>query len=167
MQKKFVNSLLEGITKLSINNIQGLNILFITHSPFILSDIPKQNVLFLDKGVPQDFERMNTFGANITDLLADSFFLKDGLMGDFAKEKIEEIIYWLNVERKNKQSKSEKSYNLDLKDYEYHKKIVQLIDEPILKMKLAEMLDELQDSRNLQKEVAQKEIDFLKNKFGL
>lgn len=29
------------------------------------------------------------------------------------------------------------------------------------------MLDELQDSRNLQKEVAQKEIDFLKNKFGL
>jgi len=167
MQKKFVNSLLEGISKLSINNIQGLNILFITHSPFILSDIPKQNVLFLDNGKPQDFNRKNTFGANIIDLLADSFFLKDGLMGDFAKEKIEATINWLNEERKNKQNKSEKSYNLNLKDYEYHKKIVQLIDEPILRMKLAEMLDELQDSRNLQKEVAQKEIDFLKNKFGL
>lgn len=167
MQKKFVNSLLEGISKLSINNIQGLNILFITHSPFILSDIPKQNVLFLDNGKPQDFNRKNTFGANIIDLLADSFFLKDGLMGDFAKEKIEATIDWLNEERKNKQKKSEKSYNLNLKDYEYHKKIVQLIDEPILRMKLAEMLDELQDSRNLQKEVAQKEIDFLKNKFGL
>jgi predicted ATPase len=167
MQKKFVNSLLEGISKLSINNIQGLNILFITHSPFILSDIPKENVLFLDNGKPQDFNRKNTFGANIIDLLADSFFLKDGLMGDFAKEKIEATINWLNEERKNKQNKSEKSYDLNLKDYEYHKKIVQLIDEPILRMKLAEMLDELQDSRNLQKEVAQKEIDFLKNKFGL
>ncbi|HAY3553685.1 MULTISPECIES: hypothetical protein [Elizabethkingia] len=165
-QRTFLNDLLKAINSV-YQRYDNLNILFITHSPFILSDIPKQNVLFLDNGKPQDFNRKNTFGANIIDLLADSFFLKDGLMGDFAKEKIEATINWLNEERKNKQNKSEKSYNLNLKDYEYHKKIVQLIDEPILRMKLAEMLDELQDSRNLQKEVAQKEIDFLKNKFGL
>ena len=167
MQKQFVSSLLAGISKLSINNIRGLNILFITHSPFILSDIPKENVLFLDDGKPQNFKRMNTFGANITDLLADSFFINDGLMGDFAKGKIDETIKWLNRERTKKQDKSEKSYNLNLKNYEYHKKIVQLVDEPILKMKLAEMLDELQGSSKLQQEIAQKEIDFLKNKFNL
>ncbi|QBO59497.1 hypothetical protein [Chryseobacterium salivictor] len=167
MQKQFVSSILAGISKLSINNIRGLNILFITHSPFILSDIPKENVLFLDDGKPQNFKRMNTFGANITDLLADSFFINDGLMGDFAKGKIDETIKWLNRERTKKQDKSEKSYNLNLKNYEYHKKIVQLVDEPILKMKLAEMLDELQGSSKLQQEIAQKEIDFLKNKFNL
>ena len=33
-----------------------------------------------------------SFGANIHDLLADSFFIGDGLIGDFAKEKINETI---------------------------------------------------------------------------
>ena len=65
----------------AIKNLDtNINILFITHSPFILSDIPKQNVLFLENGKPSEKKNMNTFGANITDLLADSFFIEDGLM---------------------------------------------------------------------------------------
>lgn len=64
-QRRFVFELLERLDSLKkgthIPKIKGINILFCTHSPFILSDIPKQNVLFL--GDKKDFK---TFGANIT-----------------------------------------------------------------------------------------------------
>ena len=106
MQKQFINNLLLGISKLTMNNIKCLNILFITHSPFILSDIPKENVLFLSEGKPQDFRRMNTFGANITDLLSDSFFINNGLIGDFAKGKINKTLNWLRIQA-NKKIKKE------------------------------------------------------------
>ncbi|KPH14463.1 hypothetical protein [Chryseobacterium sp. ERMR1:04] len=100
-QKSFIKRILNGIKTLNFSGV-NINILFITHSPFILSDIPKQNVLFLEANLPnnksitKNFNEMNTFGANITDLLADSFFIEDGLIGNFAKDRIEEIISWLN-----------------------------------------------------------------------
>lgn len=77
----------------------NFNILLSTHSPFILSDIPSQNVLKLKEGKPvksvKGYE-VNSFGANIHDLLADEFFLENGFMGEFAKEKIKECIALLN-----------------------------------------------------------------------
>ena len=139
MQKQFLNSLLNSIEKIEINEIKSINIQFITHSPFILSDIPKQNILYLKTekrtrngedvqiAIPQSIEDKKSFGANITDLLADSFFIEDGLMGDFAKEKITDVINWLN----NKQS--------TIKTKEEAKQIIEIIDEPILKYKLREM----------------------------
>jgi predicted ATP-binding protein involved in virulence len=72
-QKRIVTELLAGISHLSIPNIKSLNILFSTHSPFILSDIPKRHVLAIDDGHPLPAEN-ETFGANIHDLLADSFY---------------------------------------------------------------------------------------------
>lgn len=44
---------------------------------------------------------------NISDLLADSFFIEDGLMGDFVKNKIEEIICGLNENKENKRRNEE------------------------------------------------------------
>ena len=173
MQRRYVKELLDGISKLKVLNIKSINILFVTHSPFILSDIPKQNVLFLEvdnvtkKSKSQDFRRMNTFGANITDLLADSFFITDGLMGNFAKTKIEETIKWINMEKYRKDSRLQDPYDINLTEYNSHKKIIELIDEPILKMKLAEMLAELREDNGFQKELAIKEIEFLKRKYEL
>ncbi|MFC0427209.1 hypothetical protein [Chryseobacterium scophthalmum] len=179
MQRQYINNLLNGINKLHIPNIEAINILFVTHSPFILSDIPKQNILFLKTevkerngkktqlSVPQPFENKNSFGANITDLLADSFFINDGLMGDYAKSKIEATIKWINLERLKKDNKSQNPYNLNNRDFSYHKQIIEIIDEPVLRMKLAEMIDELKDNKDFQKELAQKEIDYLKIKFNL
>ena len=74
--------------------------LFITsHSPFILSDIPKENVIFLEKDEKtgncinaSEKVNLNPFGANIHTLLSHGFFMKDGLMGEFAKDKIQSII---------------------------------------------------------------------------
>jgi hypothetical protein len=172
MQRKYIKELLNGIGRLSLDNIKAINLLFITHSPFILSDIPKQNVLFLEmdndkKASPKNYKTMNTFGANITDLLADSFFISNGLMGDFAKWKIEETIKWINLEKYKKDSKSQDPYELNVEEYNFHKKIIELIDEPVLGIKLAEMLDELKGDNFFQKELALKEIQYLKTKYEL
>ncbi|MDZ7817459.1 MAG: hypothetical protein U5K55_02095 [Aliarcobacter sp.] len=40
------------------------------------------------KNVSKDI-KLKTFGANIHTLLSDGFFMSDGLMGEFAKSKIE------------------------------------------------------------------------------
>src|SRR5437868_568095 len=82
---------------MNFKNINNLNILFSTHSPFILSDIPSQSILKLKKGktIPYD-KQTQTFGANIHELLANEFFLSNGFMGQHAKKKIEEAILFLN-----------------------------------------------------------------------
>ncbi|MEO7214527.1 MAG: hypothetical protein ABIX36_17105 [Mucilaginibacter sp.] len=93
-QKQIVSEILSGIGRLKIPNIKSINILFSTHSPFILSDIPKNHVLKIDEGNPAPV-RSETFGANIHDLLADSFFLKGGFMGIYAQQQIQEAISYM------------------------------------------------------------------------
>ncbi len=90
-QRKYVNNIIYYIENMQLN-IESINILMATHSPFILSDIPKNNVLFLDNGKPV-IERMqeNTFGANIHTLLQNGFFLNGVPIGDFAKQKINQM----------------------------------------------------------------------------
>ncbi|WP_323587606.1 AAA family ATPase [Aliarcobacter butzleri] len=83
-------------------NIQ-IHFVLNSHSPFILSDLQKENVIFLEKGkqVYPFEDGKQTFGANIHTLLSHGFFMKDGLMGEFAKEKIQSIIkYHENIEKK-------------------------------------------------------------------
>jgi hypothetical protein len=121
--------LLDNIKVLNGAYVNKLNIIFLTHSPFILSDIPKQNVLFLDGGKTRDFKQQNTFAANISTLLSDSFFIDNGLIGDFAIKKINEVIDFLNGQ--NNEMKVEECKN-----------IIQLIDEPILQKKLIELFSE-------------------------
>lgn len=62
----------------------SFNVVLSTHSPFILSDIPSQNILKLKDGIPiKDKDRINSFGANIHDLIADEFFLDKGSKGAY------------------------------------------------------------------------------------
>lgn len=148
-QKHFVKRLVDEINKLNLRNIKGINILIISHSPFILSDIPKQNVLFLEKGKPVDLEsykNTNTFAANITSLLSDSFFIGDGLIGEYAKSKITETIEWLNSIKQQCQRKEQSLSNtftqLSTKQ-DYYKGLIGIIDEPVIKGKLIEMYSEV------------------------
>lgn len=75
---------------------KGFNVHFIftTHSPMILSDIPKGNVVFLDKmhSVIDGNRGTNTFGANIFDLLRQSFSMGSGALGKFAYDKIQHLL---------------------------------------------------------------------------
>ena len=84
-QRQHLSFLLHNLNKANISNIFGINIIFITHSPFILTDIINQNVLFLD-----NHATIKTFGANMFDLFQDGFFVENSI-GGFSEEYIKAV----------------------------------------------------------------------------
>lgn len=92
-QRAFLKELLSGLSRTPLTKITSINILFSTHSPFILSDISEKNVLGLESGECVAFlSNKKTFGANIHDLLRNEFFLSNGFMGHYARLKINGVI---------------------------------------------------------------------------
>lgn len=98
MQRQLIENLIGALERLEAPKtigISAINICVLTHSPFILSDIPIQNTLKL--GGVQSFEENQTFAANIHELLRNDFFLKESFMGAFAQRRINEVIDSLQV----------------------------------------------------------------------
>jgi len=98
-QRLFVSRLLYMIKSLNLNLHCAYNIILSTHSPFILSDMPRENILYLDGGEAQNREDfIRPLAANISDILYQSFFLKNGFIGEWARTRINEILqkkdYW-------------------------------------------------------------------------
>ena len=161
-KKGFITTILKSIPYFfeGLNSKPNLQIILTTHDPLTLSDIPKHNVIFLEKpeeGKCQISSRFQkTFGANITDLLADSFFIQDGLIGNFAKSKIEDVIDWIN------DIKSKRKVLLD-DELEYCKNVIELIDERVIKLKLSEMITELLPDNTFYNNMIDKEIEKLQN----
>ena len=92
-QRLFVSRLLYMIKSLDLNLHCAFNIIISTHSPFILSDMPRENILYLDKGEAQNREDfIRPLAANISDILYQSFFLKNGFIGEWARTRINEIL---------------------------------------------------------------------------
>jgi len=168
MQRTFISDLLKGIQqKCAFDNITGLNILLVTHSPFILSDILKSNILYLDNKNINTNELHDTFGANIHTLLDNSFFMQNGLMGKYSKDQIEYILKKLN-NHKNEISKQKNKQNNDnlidkLEQYRI-KQIVANIGEPFLKKKIFDMYFSLFDENKNQISMLERERNFLNEK---
>ena len=71
-----------------------VQLIIATHSPIILSDIPRGHVLYLENDeqvIHMKQQKIRTFGNNIHTLFRDAFFLSKGTMGSFAERKINEI----------------------------------------------------------------------------
>lgn len=73
------------------------HLVFASHSPFLLSDIPKGNVCFLQRDgegvrVSELHGLENTFGANIFDLYRHPFFMENGMVGAFASTKLDNVV---------------------------------------------------------------------------
>lgn len=127
-QRTFIYNLLNAIERLHLNTYCSFNIIITTHSPFLLSDIPQSNVLYLENGEVVDKSKMqNPFAANVNDILYQSFFLSNGFMGEFAKQKIIKMVNELNNNKVDKQKARE---------------LVDLVGEPILKERLKELIEE-------------------------
>jgi len=191
MQRNFINHILNSISGIELNNVKTINFCFVSHSPFILSDIPHHNIMFLeneeDEAI-QLFVEKSTFGANIHDLLKDGFFMNKGSIGEFAKNKISETIDWLNnlKDKKNRIEELDEIKKLNARQIaeknqitesikilssvnKNHLDLIKIIDEPIIKNKLLEMYSEVfsNDERinylEREKNRIIKEIEKLKN----
>ena len=91
-QRQFIDKLL-GILKRSHfeEDIDSINITIVTHSPFMLSDIPDSNILALNNGKRDTTFESKTLGANIYDLLSNQFFMESAI-GAHVEKIINEII---------------------------------------------------------------------------
>lgn len=94
-QKKLVADMCRFIPLILPDENLKIEIIFTTHSPILLGDIPGGNVIYLTQEdgkiqARRNFAK-NTFGQNIYVLFQDSFFLDDPL-GQFASDKLQEIM---------------------------------------------------------------------------
>lgn len=99
LQQQFVRYLIDGLDQVDLEGIIGINIIIVTHSPYVLSDIPRTNVLALRKNEVEPESNLKTFGANIHDLLKNSFFLTEGSIGKFAQWEVSHILACIDVHR--------------------------------------------------------------------
>ena len=152
LQKKLVKDMINAVEKYYYKNItNSIQLILTSHSPFILSDLPKGNVIFLKKDKEGNCKnvteetKIETFGANIHTLLSHGFFMEGGLMGEFAKEKINDVIAFLNGNPSL------------IKNNDEAQKYINIIGEPVLQSTLQNMLDsketKLDQLKRQQKEI--------------
>ncbi len=129
-QKNYIEYLVDFFTSNFKN--KNIHIILSSHSPFLLSDLPKENIIFLKDGKNvSKTTKINPFGANIHTLLSHGFFMEDGLMGEFAKGKINDVYNFIvNNDTSQITSKNE-ALN-----------IINLIGEPVIKRQLLELYNE-------------------------
>lgn len=154
MQRQILDNLLvslELVKEKEKMGIESINLCFLTHSPFILSDIPSQNILRLKDGKPDSKDTINSFAANIYDLLKDEFFLHKGTIGALVSRKISSIL-------------SKNAIGQD--DWE----IINLIGDPffkgVIKKKLEEKLSDISLNEEIKRlqEIQKKRITDATNK---
>lgn len=176
-QKNLIKYILDGIKQMSFVHIEGIQLMMVTHSPFVLSDIPTSNILALENGMQSD-TKLQTFGANIYDMLNTSFFLHNSTIGDFAQWLIGRIIlilkiyenpqYGINMlddeNEKNGVDKefmdkylvaqeNSKSWNMEIIKHDYPQDyigyLIDMIDEPLAKMALLQKYYEIFGEKEL------------------
>lgn len=161
-QQKYINSLLPFLKDIYPDTY--LQIIIATHSPIMLSDIPKQNVLYLHSekvddekwkySVDDSSDHAETFGANIFRLFNDAFFLEKGAIGAFAEEKIKELLKMIDNNANQKKNEIQKR--------------IRLIGDPFLKSKIeAYFLSKIKDPDiQEQQRLIENEIAFLNQKLA-
>lgn len=90
IQKQYIQKLIDTFLLFSFD--KKLHFIISTHSPFILSDLPKESIVLLKREdgwtrvIPT---RDSTFGANFIDLINNGFFFADeGVLWAFSEEVI-------------------------------------------------------------------------------
>lgn len=132
-QRKMISYIIDLFDKTikSFNLSTKFNLIFTTHSPFILSDMPKTNVVYMRNGENMtQMVNLQSFGANIHDLFNCGLFFdcdNCSTMGEFAKNIIQ-----LNI--------LENLKNLNYTNQKEVEDTIKLIGDPLLKKVLLEKL---------------------------
>ena len=137
------NLISDLIAFLALYKNKTFQIILASHSPFITSDIPKENIICLKRqGQTIKAERceIETFGQNIHTILRNEFFM-DSTMGNFARNTILQISKQL--ESSTKLSK-EDLFKIEIK--------IGMIGEPIIKTHLVTLLDNYRNTMSSKEE---------------
>ncbi|MGG5309955.1 hypothetical protein IGJ16_001630 [Enterococcus pernyi] len=148
LQIKFINILKQFFKRMFPNKI--IQILLASHSPFIITDIPNCDVYLLNSDSNDVLSRLTqkTFGANIQDILYNPFQLKRGMVGEYAKSKINLLHEEIN--KKQSEYPHEDIYGA-----------INIIGEPLIRNRL---LKEMYDKRKENYFDTNKEIEYLKQR---
>lgn len=95
-QRQYVKIITEFMQYMRVKSGVDFQIVITSHSPIILSDLPVFCINFLYReGDTTSLvtDEKQTFGENVFRLYRRAFFMKNGLVGEFAQEKIEQ---WSN-----------------------------------------------------------------------
>lgn len=150
LQRRFIKLLVDALNSMKWQYLTSVNVTLITHSPFVLSDIPGTNLLCLAKnGVNKPFGK--TFAANIHDLFNNMFILPDTI-GELAKKRILELVKlydlqikeWQDADENGRERLRNESIRERLEQnkprYEY---LISIVGDEYLQNELEDMLDEL------------------------
>lgn len=116
-----------------------IQIIIATHSPFILTDIQKEKVIFIEREgryTKTVKKPILTFGGHIQKLLIDDFFM-DSTIGEYATQKIKEVIAWTDDTKLGIQEYKD--------NHAYYEAIIQSVGDPIIKLKLEKKFQEHKD----------------------
>lgn len=145
-QRQFIDKLL-GILKRSHfeKDIDSINITIVTHSPFMLSDIPNSNILALKDGKHDTSFEGKTLGANIYDLLSNQFFMESAI-GAHVEKIINEIIDDYNkFKSRNCETEEELIKKYDNKDGKnFYAKFSQEVGDEYLRDVIQDMVFQMQ-----------------------
>ncbi len=119
----YLNYLLKIVDKDYIN----IQLIFTTNSPIPLSDILPNDIIYLDGHKPISNSSHKSFGSDLYTLYCDTFFINDGLIGNFAKYKINEMI-------------EELQSDLDENKISYFKKLINNIGDQLIQNHLKKRL---------------------------
>ena len=154
-QRQIVYRLLEDIDNQFRN--KKVQIIYSTHSPLVLSDMLLNNIVFLQQGkciTPAGMEE--TFSNELYSILNNSFFLKNGVIGEFARKKIQKII--------DKLVEFDKRGPLEYRELKAIEDEIKVVGDPIVKMKLYEMFDEHKTKYQKREMDIDSEINILKKR---
>lgn len=144
-QRQYLSTLLE-----MINKVEGIKVQIVltTNSPFILSDVLGEDVLYLDEEEKEKFKE-STLGQNIHQLLTGNFFMKCTI-GEYVRQFIQDI---QNLITRNLEDVeiSKKYFGKEKCTYENIRQAIDMLGETVYRYGLEKMLFSLLEKDKNQK----------------
>ena len=139
-QRDFISRIIEMLAWCHIDErrIRSVNIIVVTHSPFVLSDVMGDHTLNMSKGKVEHYKKQ-TFGANIHELLYDQF-IEDSI-GAVVRKAVSTIS---NLYKDYQRTRNKEAVRKELlRDYDYYQFLASTMAEPFLRRNLTSMLEEM------------------------
>ncbi len=141
-QRKMITYLVD-ILKIINHDETLINLIIATHSPIVLSDIPADNIVLLEKDDSPDGNAkinsesiISTFGTNIHSLYMSPFALTKGAIGAFSQQYIRAVAAYLS-----ENGKCIPKYDKKVESIIEAEKIINLLEDDVYKYYLLRALE--------------------------